>query len=146
MCDKCKKYTIKEYKNCPKCGNNLLILDREKNNGIIFSIADYNNCKKWLMKIFTIDENEFDIIWFKYLNENIINDKPTTEFLILDDLLFTIYYITPNTKNLVDENSRLYKIISDVKLSNNPFELLSESQKIKYLFHKINKLEKLLSQ
>ncbi len=146
MCNKCRKYTIKEYKHCPKCGGDLLILDRENNDGIIFSIADYEKCRFWLMKIFTINDDEFDIIWFKYLNENIIHDKPTMEFLIMDNLLFAIYKTAPNKKDLVDENSRLYRIISDVKMAENPFELLNDSQKFKYLFHKITKLEKILQQ
>lgn len=146
MCNKCKKYTIKEFKHCPKCGNDLLILDRENLNGIIFSIVDYEKCKYWLMKIFTINDNEFDIIWFKYLNENIVNDKPTMEFFIQDDLLFTVYKTNPNKRDLVDENSRLYKIIADVKIAENPFELLNDSQKIKYLFHKITILETFLLQ
>ncbi len=68
------------------------------------------------------------------------------EFLIMDNLLFAIYKTAPNKKDLVDENSRLYRIISDVKMAENPFELLNDSQKFKYLFHKITKLEKILQQ
>ena len=146
MCDKCKKYTIKEYKNCPKCGDELFIFDRDNYKGVIFSCMDYTKCKYWLMRIFRINEYEFDILWFKYLNECYMNNKGTIEFIIEEDMLFIVNKINCNTKNIIDENSKLYKLIITIKNTESPINILSESQKIKYLLHKIEYFENILSQ
>lgn len=146
MCDKCNKYILKLYKICPKCSDDLQILDRENHEGIIFSPLEYDVCKIWLMEYFKINEFEFDILWCKYLSENIVNGKPLFEFLKLNDLLFIVNKSSVNKKILINDDSRISRIVKDIKNIKNPFDILSDNQKFYYLFHRQKILEEVIKE
>ena len=146
MCDKCVKYILRHYKYCPKCGDDLIILDREANKGLIFSPLEYESCKYWLTSCYNLSEYEFDILWFKYLCENIINGKPSFEFYLENDILYMVNRSSPTHKDLVTQNSRLCQIVDDIKKARNPFDLLSDRQKQYFLLHRQKLLEDIVKQ